>query len=72
MFRDTKDEGAGLLVVVTMALHLDRAGWELTILRVEPHADVDGATKPFVVMVPRPTMAARDRAPELIFIIVIL
>ena len=71
MFRDTRDEGAVLLVVVTMALHLDRAGWELTILRVEPHtADVDGATKPFVVTVPRPTMAVRDRAPVLSFIIV--
>lgn len=76
MFRDRRDEGAELVVVVTMALHLDRAGWELTILRVEPHvdvdADVDGATKAFVVMDPRPTMAVRDRAPVLSFIVVLL
>lgn len=58
MFKDTRGEGAVLLVVVTMAL--DRAGWELTILLAKPHADVDGATKAFVVMDPRPTIAARD------------
>lgn len=75
MFRDRRDEGAELVVVVTMALHLDRAGWEMTpVLRVEPHADadVDGATKAFVVVDPRPTMAVRDRAPVLSFIIVLL
>lgn len=68
MFRDRRDEGAELLVVVTMALHLDRAGWEFTIAE----ADVDGATKAFVVVDPRPTMAVRDRAPVPSFIIVLL
>ena len=55
-------------------MHLDRAGGELTILRVESQAeaDVDGATKAFVVVDPRPTMAVRDRAPVLSFIIVLL
>ena len=74
IFRDRRDEGAELLVVVKMALHLDRAGGELTILRVESQAeaDVDGATKAFVVVDPRPTMAVRDRAPVLSFIIVLL
>ena len=74
MFRDRRDEGAELVVVVTVVLHLDRAGWELTILRVETQAepDVDGATKAFVAVDPRPTMAVRDRTPVLSFIIVLL